>query len=803
MSSSTPLLSVVIPTRNNIPYLSQCITSLLASIQDLSAEIIVVSNGSEADKIITLGYISAVQKCTPVLIKGFHVDTPGFVPAVNTGLKMTRGQYICILNDDTILSQNWFKAILNAKKKAEEAFPEITWGYFGPMSNCVKGIQQIDGNRIPATTSPAMVNAAANQLEKAASLDFMPCGDISGFCLLFTRKVYEKLGGLEAFGKGGWDDNDYCIRAQEAGFAGLVAPRSFVFHFGHVTLQRDVPENPFGVKDIIPFMQKWFKPTKKTLCVAYCVKIDTEADWTIFQTSLHRMKELADYCVILDDRSSVDIGSRLVEKFGGWVQEYHRNPDEFERNESRDRNKVLELARSTNAAWIWMLDHDEWPDCRLTPERLQTLLNPLNPQILYYRMPLATFWRGTTKIRVDGVWGPMSHIGLFRNLKAWGDIHPLGESKIHSRRTPTCMPQEALGITFVCNIEHYGYWTYENAVQKQNYYNETDKVKNVELIGGQNYNHIGDEKELHLIPFQTPTTTLLYLHKNEPEDLARRLWQYGTMFHEVIVVDSGSTFDVRSMCESFKIPYYEYEYPNYKDPDEVFPDYADARNFAVSKCNTDYILFMDPDEEFDLQSIFLFDKLLLEGGDAYLLSINNLNRDSLGRNISYRTYQPRLFRKDPRIYYSDRVHETLEKALENFKGVIALESPIVVNHYGFLKTTPEQRKAKNAKYARLLEKMLEEDPESYRAHFAYGVHLRDIGEEDAGYLHLLKAFELRPNFWNARWELALMNCQEALKLITSSPEESRPHDERWNAATNLVKDLVKWFPEEAAKLQKK
>ncbi len=61
-------------------------------------------------------------------------------------------------------------------------------------------------------------------------------GELSGFCLLMKRAVYEAVGGLdEQFGLGLWDDDDLAERARRAGFELAVAHDLFVHHFGSRT----------------------------------------------------------------------------------------------------------------------------------------------------------------------------------------------------------------------------------------------------------------------------------------------------------------------------------------------------------------------------------------------------------------------------------------------------------------------------------------------------------------------------------------------------------------------------------------
>lgn len=779
-------LSIIIPTRRNLPHLSRCVSELIPSLEGIAAEIIIVINDSEAEANITSGYVEGLKGCYSLPLYHLQVGTPGFVPAVNEGLKRSTGRFICVLNDDTIPARNWFTEVRNAKETAELQFPEITWGYFGPVSNCAINQQVLDRKQIPSAYDPEAVETTARILQSAIS--FIPAATLSGFCLIFLRELYEEIGGFHQFGFGGWDDNDFCLRAQEAGYAGLIAHRSFVHHIGHVTLQKVAPHNPVGLFDIASFLRKWYQPRKKTVCAAYCVKIDNHDDWLLFRQSLTRMRELSDFCVIVDDGSSLDWIPTVVNEFPGWIRTIQRNSQNLHRNESRDRNSVLQLARQTNADWIWSLDHDEQPDKRLTNDQLQRLLNPINPQILCYQMPVATFWRGKEKIRTDGIWGHISHTGLFRNMPAWGDIHPIGESKFHSRRTPSALPRETVGITFVCSIEHFGYWSYEKAIEKQNFYNQQDTVKDSFLIGNVNYNHICDESHLHLLAWSTPTVSLAYLHKNELQDLCQRLMQYGQMFNEVVVVDTGSTESIKDLCLHFGLVYQEFRFDGWQNPELMLPDFASARNYAISLCSMDYIFFLDPDEEIERQGLLSFDKVLLQQADSFLIHINNLHRNQEGLIFSSQTEQPRLFRRDQRIFYTDRVHETLETALKKSPELLNVDSPLTLRHYGFLKTTPEERIVKNGKYGELLRRVVEEDPTNARAWFALGVHLRDRHQPEDAFLAIEKALELQPRMWNAIWELALMHCRSAAALLLDISREDRP-----KIADELLQDLSRWL----------
>src|SRR5262249_20880414 len=59
---------------------------------------------------------------------------------------------------------------------------------------------------------------------------------LTGFCLLVRREVLDRVGGYdEQYGLGFFDDDDLCVRAQEAGCRLLVGLNVFVHHFGSRT----------------------------------------------------------------------------------------------------------------------------------------------------------------------------------------------------------------------------------------------------------------------------------------------------------------------------------------------------------------------------------------------------------------------------------------------------------------------------------------------------------------------------------------------------------------------------------------
>jgi tetratricopeptide (TPR) repeat protein len=109
-----------------------------------------------------------------------------------------------------------------------ESHPNI--GIVGPVSNKVSGVQlDKDANY---TTIQEMHQYAAKKLQerKGSVLEFPR---IAFLCTLIKRSLIDSIGGLdERFAPGNFEDDDYCLRANLAGYKTFVAQDIFVHHFG-------------------------------------------------------------------------------------------------------------------------------------------------------------------------------------------------------------------------------------------------------------------------------------------------------------------------------------------------------------------------------------------------------------------------------------------------------------------------------------------------------------------------------------------------------------------------------------------
>jgi len=102
-------LSVIILNYNVRYFLEQCVLSVQQAIKGIDAEIIVVDNNSPDDS------CAMMRERFPEVTLIANKDNPGFPKGNNIGVDAAKGEYVCILNPDTVVAEDTFSKILNTK----------------------------------------------------------------------------------------------------------------------------------------------------------------------------------------------------------------------------------------------------------------------------------------------------------------------------------------------------------------------------------------------------------------------------------------------------------------------------------------------------------------------------------------------------------------------------------------------------------------------------------------------------------------------------------------------------------------
>ncbi len=131
-----------------------------------------------------------------------------------------------LLNNDVVVTPGWLESLVLAAERS----PRI--GLAGPVTNNISGPQRLQSVGYDQKSLCGLDDYA--QLLRAHNAnDFTQIWRVVGFCMLIKRQLIENIGGLDLrYGRGNFEDDDYCIRAGAAGYAAVIVHDSFVHHYG-------------------------------------------------------------------------------------------------------------------------------------------------------------------------------------------------------------------------------------------------------------------------------------------------------------------------------------------------------------------------------------------------------------------------------------------------------------------------------------------------------------------------------------------------------------------------------------------
>lgn len=214
-----PLVSVIVVTYNNLDLTKQCLASLDAYSDYPNIEVIVVDNASSDGSPEWLQQWGAAEGGNRRLI--LNADNRGFAAGNNLGLAIASGEYLVMLNNDTHVTPGWVRTMVNHMQRN----PDL--GLLGPVTNNIGNEARIDIFYDDMT----QMMARSSKYTRSHVGQLYPLRTAAFFCVMLKRSVFEKIGPLdEAFGRGFFEDDDYCRRIEQAGLKVACAEDVFVHH---------------------------------------------------------------------------------------------------------------------------------------------------------------------------------------------------------------------------------------------------------------------------------------------------------------------------------------------------------------------------------------------------------------------------------------------------------------------------------------------------------------------------------------------------------------------------------------------
>ena len=218
-----PLVSIIVLNYNAGKLLHSCINSIKKS-NYKNFEIIVVDNISSDNS------QNECKKRFPEIKLIQNNKNFGYCEGNNIGIRNANGEFIIILNPDTIVESTWIDELF-------EAYQEFGDGLYQPkiLSLNENNVIQSTGNMIHVFGFGFARDKGNKVVDKIEEIEKI--GYASGTCLFTSREVVDKIGLLDEFLFLYHDDLDFGWRAAQIGINSYYVPKSKVFHVESYSLK--------------------------------------------------------------------------------------------------------------------------------------------------------------------------------------------------------------------------------------------------------------------------------------------------------------------------------------------------------------------------------------------------------------------------------------------------------------------------------------------------------------------------------------------------------------------------------------
>jgi GT2 family glycosyltransferase len=234
--------SIVIPTKDKVDLLSECVSSIIGKSTCQNFEIIILDNNST--EIDTLRYFDFIQKedsRVRVIPAAFEFN---WSRLNNLGALNSNGDVLVFLNNDTsVISPDWLEKLGGYSSLADV-------GVVGSLLLFADGTIQHSGVVVGMGgwadhvyhAQPAVHTGGGPFVSPVLTRNVLA---VTGACMAMTRTKFDQLGGFdESFIICG-SDVEICLRAVKAGFYNVMCADARLYHFESKTRSSYVPKNDY------------------------------------------------------------------------------------------------------------------------------------------------------------------------------------------------------------------------------------------------------------------------------------------------------------------------------------------------------------------------------------------------------------------------------------------------------------------------------------------------------------------------------------------------------------------------------
>ena len=230
LAQPAPLVSIIIPTRDQLSLLRRCISSIREQTLYSPFEIVIVDNRSTEED--TRRFLQSLKQEPNVTVVRDENEF-NFSRLINRGTELARGDILAFLNNDIEAKEsNWLREMVSNALRPEVGsvgarlwYPDGRLQHGGVVLG-LNGVASHAFHRFPPQPIAPMNRTFVLAQNTAA---------VTAACMVTRKTVFADLGGFDENLPGNFNDVDFCLRLRERGWLVVWTPYANLIHHESAT----------------------------------------------------------------------------------------------------------------------------------------------------------------------------------------------------------------------------------------------------------------------------------------------------------------------------------------------------------------------------------------------------------------------------------------------------------------------------------------------------------------------------------------------------------------------------------------
>ena len=232
---------IIVPVFNALEHLETCLDSITRTVPHDTQVLLIDDASTDANvRPLLQSWVNEAKAYRRLLVND---KNQGFVATANHGLRLAETDVV-LLNSDTEVTTGWLQCLAACFDSSDSIATATPWSNNGEIVS----IPTFCAHN-PAPRDP---DAIARTIRSCGKPGYPELPTAVGFCMAVSLRAIHRIGLFDedTFGRGYGEENDFCQRAEQAGFRNVLCDNAYVVHHGGASF------GPLGLKPDEDSMQR-------------------------------------------------------------------------------------------------------------------------------------------------------------------------------------------------------------------------------------------------------------------------------------------------------------------------------------------------------------------------------------------------------------------------------------------------------------------------------------------------------------------------------------------------------------------